>query len=230
MDIEGIKATMEGWPVQWRWEGTSGHPRRMVDNFVQTFETQGFTVDVADVPLSQGPLGNVAEFEGALIAHARQSKGGAAKQKWAAGIVGIALLPLVVGYFVLKYAFERRKYEVGLEWRGEAYSTTARADQGGFGAERAGIVSDVRVTMRGAVFELGKLINGVSDIQPKLNVLEGRLLDTLPSLSAPAGIQQTQTVLGSTSPMPELGQGINEDNAPFEIDEPPQPPMIGDGR
>ena len=230
MDIEELKATMESWPVQWRWEGTSGHPRRMLDIFVQTFEAQGFTVDVADVPLSQGPLGNVAEFEGALIAHARQSKGGAAKKKWAAGIVGIALLPLVVGYFVLKYAFEGRKYEVGLEWRGEAYSTTARADQGGFGAERAGIVSDVRVTMRGAVFELAKLISGVSDIQPKLNVLEGTLLDTLPALSAPAGVQQAQTVIGTTSPMSELGQGNNEDDAPFEIDEPPQPPVLGDGR
>ena len=230
MDIDELKATMESWPVQWRWEGTSGHPRRMVDIFVQTFEAQGFTVDVADVPLSQGPLGNVAEFEGALIAHANQSKGGAAKKKWAAGFVGIALLPLVVGYFVLKYAFEGRKYEVGLEWRGEAYSTTAHADKGGFGAERAGVVSDVRVTMRCAVFELGKLINGVSDIQPKLNVLEGTLLDTLPALSAPAVVQHSQTVLGSTLPMSELGKRNDEDDAPNEIDETPQPPVLGEGR
>ena len=230
MEIEELKAAMEGWPVQWRWEGTSGHPRRMTDTFVQTFESLGFTVEVADVPLSQGPLGNVAEFEGALIARANQSRRGAAKKKWAAGIVGVALLPLVVGYFVLKYAFAGRKYEVGLEWRGEAYSTTARADQGGFGAERAGIVSDVRVTLRGAVFELGKLINDVSDIQPKLNVLEGTLSETLPALSMPTGVQPVQSALGSEPTMPELPGRLDDDILPAEIDEPPQPPMLGDGR
>ena len=230
MEIEELKSTMADWPVQWRWEGTSGHPRRMADIFVQTFEEQGFTVEVADAPLSQGPLGNVAEFEGALIARASQSRKGAAKKKWAAGIVGIALLPLVVGYFVLKYAFEARKYEVGLEWRGEAYSSTARADQGGFGAERAGIVSDVRVTLRGAVFELGKLINDVSDIQPKLTVLEGTFSETLPALSMPTGVRPSQPALGSEQTMPELGQGAEVDVLPPEIEEPPQPPMLGDGR
>ena len=229
MEIKELKSTMADWPVQWRWEGTSGHPRRMADIFVQTFEEQGFTVEVADTPLSQGPLGNVAEFEGALIARANQSRKGAAKKKWAAGVVGIALLPLVVGYFVLKYAFEARKYTVGLEWRGEAYSSTARADQGGFGAERAGIVSDVRVTLRGAVFELGKLINDTSDIQPKLNALEGAFSETLPSLSMPTGVRPTQPTLGGEPTKPELGQGADVDVLPLEIEKPPQSPMLGDG-
>ena len=217
MEIEELKATMEGWPVQWRWEGASGHPRRMMDTFVQSFEAQGFTVDAADVPLSQGPLGNVAEFEGALIARAVQSRGRAVKKKWVAAVVGVALLPLVIGYFVLKYAFEGRKYQVGLEWRGEAYSTTARADQAGFGAERAGIVSDVRITLRGAVFEVGRLLKDVSDIQPRLNILQDTLSETLPSLSMPTGVRPAP---------PELGEGV----IPSEIEEPPKPPELGDGR
>lgn len=230
MEIEELKTAMEGWPVQWRWEGTSGHPRRMTDTFVHAFEAQGFTVDVADVPLSQGPLGNIAEFEGALIARATQSSGGAAKKKWAAAVVGVVLLPLVVGYFVLKYAFEGRKYEVGLEWRGESYSTTARADQGGFGAERAGIVSDVRVTLRGAVFELGKLINDLSDVQPKLNVLQTTLSETLPALSMPTGAQPVQSAIGSEPAMSEFPEGLDGEILPAKIDEPPQPPMLDDGR
>jgi hypothetical protein len=91
-------------------------------------------------------------------------------------------------------------------------------------------VSDVRVTLRGAVFELGKLINDTSDIQPKLNVLEGTFSETLPALSMPTGVRPTQPTLAREPAMPELGHGAEVDVLPPEIEEPPQPPMLGDGR
>ena len=229
MEIEELRSKMETWPVQWRWEGTSGHPRRMVDIFVRTFEAHGFTIEVAELQGGNGPLKNVTEFEGVLTGLSSQSKAGAARKKWAAGIVGIALLPLVIGYFVLKYTFHERKYEVGLEWRGEAYSTTARADQGGFSAERAGILSDVRITLRGAVFELGKLIKDVSDIQPKLNTIQATLLDTLPTLSAPSSVSSARSTLGSEPPLLELEHGVDGGIDSPAIDEPPQPPVLRGG-
>ena len=229
MEIDELKSKMETWPVQWRWEGTSGHPRRMADIFVQIFEAHGFRVDIVELQQGNDSLKNVTEFEGALTGQSSQSRTGAVKKKWAAGIVGIALLPLIIGYFVLKYAFQERNYEIGLEWRGEAYSTTARADQGGFSAERAGIISDVRVTLRGAVFELGKVIKDLSDIHTKLETIQATLTEALPALSAPSSMTSARVTLGSDPSILELEEGVDVNTHSPAIDEPPQPPVLRGG-
>ena len=172
MEIETLRLEMSEWPVEWRWEGTSGHPRRITDNFVQALEDEGFTVDLADVPVTQGPLGNVGEFEGAIVARWKQPSLSALRRKWFAAAVGVVLLPVIVGIFIIKYALDGRRHLVAIDWRGEAYPTTARAGQANFGAERTGIVSDVRVTLRGAIMDANKMVRDLSDLQPALNRLQ----------------------------------------------------------
>ena len=220
MEIENLRSEMAKWPVQWRWEGVSGHPRRILDNLVQTLEDHGFTVDVADVPLTQGPVGNVGEFEGALIARLRQSRTAALRRKWAAALVGVLLAPVVVGIFMIKYALEGRKYQLGLEWRGEAYPSTARADQGGFGAERSGIVSDIRVTMRGATSDADRQVNDLSDLQPTLDRVQWTLSETLPSLTMPASM---------TAGAPGL-EGAVEGTVTATLEDAPHPSALDEGR
>ena len=74
MDIDELKAEQAAWSVLWRWEGSSGHPRRMADTFAQALEKLGFSVDIAETPLREGGLENVAEFEGVIIARTHQSR------------------------------------------------------------------------------------------------------------------------------------------------------------
>ena len=186
MEIDSLRSEMAEWPVEWRWEGTSGHPRRITDNFVQALEDEGFTVDLADVPVTQGPLGNVGEFEGAIVARWRQPSLSALRRKWFAAAVGVVLLPLIVGVFIIKYALDGRRHLVAIDWRGEAYPTTARAGQVNFGAERTGIVSDVRVTLRGAILDANKMVRDLSDLQPALNRLQWKLSQSLSTLTMPA--------------------------------------------
>ena len=223
MEVDALRAEMAEWPVQWRWEGTSGHPRRMTDNFVQALEDEGFTVDLADIPIAQGPVGNVGEFEGALVARWKQPSLSALKRKWFAAAVGVVLAPVIVGLFMIKYALEGRRHVVGIDWRGEAYPTTARAGQVNFGAERTGIVTDVRVTMRGAVVDAGRRVNDLANLQPKLDRLQWKLSHSLTNLSmptpmAPGAGPDGGTVEGAFTPSPQP----LEDGAP--------PPALDEGR
>ena len=105
------------------------------------------------------------------------------------------LLPLVVGVFLIRFALDGRTSRIALEWRGEAYSTRARADQGGFGAERVGVVSDVRVAMRAAVVEGGQVRKDVAALQPHLDALQIELGGALPSLGRPIGTQESAGAL-----------------------------------
>ena len=222
MEIENLRSEMAAWPVQWRWEGVSGHPRRMTDVFVRALEDQGFTVDLADVPLSWGQARNVGEFEGAIIARWRQSSGEALRRKWAAAAVGVVLAPVIVGIFMIKYALEGRRHQVGLEWRGESYPATARADKDGFGAERTGIVSDVRVTLRGAISDANRLVRDLSDMQPSLNRIQWALEGILPTLTMPAGTAQPEGAAGA----------VEEAFTPASpaLDATEKPPSLGEGR
>ena len=70
--------------------------------------------------------------------------------------------------------------------RGRAYPTTARAGQVNFGAERTGIVSDVRVTLRGAILDANKKVRDLSELQPALNRLQWKLSQSLSNLTMPA--------------------------------------------
>ena len=161
-------------------------PRRITDNFVQALQDEGFTVDLADVPVTQGPLGNVGEFEGAIVARWKRPSLSALRRKWLAAAVGVVLLPVIVGFFIIKYAMDGRRHLVAIDWRGEAYPTTARAGQVNFGAERTGIVSDVRVTLRGAILDANKKVRDLSELQPALNRLQWKLSQSLSNLTMPA--------------------------------------------
>ncbi len=223
MEIDTLRSEMAEWPVQWRWEGTSGHPRRITDNFMQALEDEGFTVDLADVPITQGPVGNVGEFEGALVARWKQPSLSALKRKWFAAAVGLVLAPIIVGIFMIKYALEGRRHVVGLDWRGEAYSTTARAGQVNFGAERTGIVTDVRVTMRGAVLDAGRRVNDLTNLQPKLDRMQFKLSHsltnlTMPTPMAPGAGPDGGTVDGAFTP------------APPQLEDAVPPPALDEGR
>ena len=213
---------MAEWPVQWRWEGTSGHPRRITDTLVQTLEEEGFAVGLADVPVKWGPVGSVGEFDGAIVARRRQSSAEAVRRKWFAAAVGVVLVPVVVGIFMVRYALDGRRLHVAVDWRGEAYSATARADKGGFGAERAGIISDVRVTLRAAVFDANHMAKDLSDLQPTLDRVQWRLSEMLPTLTMPAGAPpgpgEADTVEGAFTP------------AAPRLEDAAQPPALDEGR
>lgn len=223
MEVDSLRTEMAEWPVRWRWEGTSGHPRRMTDNFVQALEDEGFSVDVVDVPIAHGPVGNVGEFEGALVARWRQPSLSALKRKWFAAAVGVVLIPVIVGIFMIKYALDGRRHVVGLDWRGEAYPTTARAGHANFGAERTGIVTDVRVTMRGAVVDADRMVNDLANLQPKLDRLQWKLQHclanfTVPTPLAPGASPEGSAIDGAFTPAPEQLSGA----AP--------PPALDEGR
>ncbi len=224
-DFEELRAEQEAWPVRWRWEGTSGHPRRMADSFAQAFEEQGFSVDMADGPMQPGPLENVAEFQGVLVARARQPRSEALRERWAAAVLGALLLPVLVGLFLIRFALDGRRYGISLEWRGEAYSTRARADQGGFGAERSGVVSEVRLTMRVAAFEGAQIKKDIRSLLPTMEALQRRLETALPSLAPAAGADREGRELGGGTGPRELVDG-----PPIqELDRDPNRPELGDG-
>lgn len=213
---------MAEWPVQWRWEGTSGHPRRITDALVQTLEDEGFAVGLADAPVKWGPVGNVGEFDGALVARRRQSSTEAVRRKWFAAAMGVVLIPVVVGAFMVKYALDGRRLHVALDWRGEAYPATARADKGGIGAERAGIISDVRVTLRAAVFDANRRVKDQAELQPVLDRVQWRLSETLPTLTMPAGAPAAPGEAGTV-------EGAFTPAAP-PLEDAAQPPALDEGR
>ena len=212
---------MAEWPVQWRWEGTSGHPRRITDTLVQALEDEGFTVDLADVPVKWGPVGSVGEFDGALVARRRQSSAEAVRRKWFAAAVGVVLVPVVVGIFMVRYALDGRRLHLALDWRGEAYPATARADKGGFGAERAGIISDVRVTLRAAVFDANRMARDLSDLHSALDRVQWRLSEDAAHphharrSAAGSGGCRTQ----SRGPSPPLPRSLKDAARPPALDE-----------
>lgn len=225
MEFEELRAEQESWPVRWRWEGTSGHPRRMADSFAQAFEEQGFSVDMAEGPMQPGPLENVAEFEGVLVARARQARSEALRERWAAAVLGVLLLPVLVGLFLLRFALDGRRNGISLEWRGEAYSTRARADQGGFGAERSGVVSEVRLTMRVAAFEGGQLRKDAPGLQPAVDALQHRLNAALPALAPAVSSEREARELGGGTPPTGLAPGTG----PRELDDGPATPELEQG-
>ena len=223
MEADALKAEMAEGPVHWRWEGTSGHPRRITDTFAQTLQDEGFAVDLADVPVAMGPVGNVGEFQGALVARWRQPALSALRRKWFAAAVGLVLVPVIVGIFMLKYALDGRRHVVALDWRGEAYPTTARAGQVNFGAERTGIVSDVRVTMRGAILDAGRVAGSHAELEPTLDRVQWKLSHvltnlTMPTPMAPGASPDGGAVDGAFTPAPQQLEGA------------PQPPALDEGR
>ncbi len=223
MEIENLRSEMAEWPVEWRWEGTSGHPRRISDNFVQALQDEGFTVDLADVPVTQGPLGNVGEFEGAIVARWRQPSLSALRRKWFAAAVGVVLVPLIVGLFIIKYSLDGRRHLVAIDWRGEAYPTTARAGQANFGAERTGIVTDVRVTLRGAILDAHKSVRDLSELQPVMNRLQWKLSQSLTNLTMPTPMAPGMSPGGAT-----VDGGFTPAAPPLEGTAPP--PALDEGR
>jgi hypothetical protein len=234
-EFDELQKEQAGWPVRWRWEGASGHPRRMADALARAFEEQGLAVEMAVAPSQPGPLENVAEFEGVLVSRARQPRSEALREKWAAAVLGVLLTPVLVGLFLIRFALDGRRYGVSLEWRGEAYSTRARADQGGFGAERSGVVSEVRLTLRAAAFDGGQLKKGAQGLHPALDALQARLDAALPSLAPSVGQGSEAQGLGAGTAPTELapGSGTRELDGPPdppEIGREPTPPEIGDGR
>ena len=148
-DLEELFARQQDWPVHWRWEGSSGHPRRLVDTLANSFREKGYRVVVAESDMRGGPLPNVGEFEGVLIAERQQSRKQAVSERWLYAVVGLLLIPVLIGFVLLVAAFQPRKFSIGLDWRGEVYTTGARGEIGQWSAERTGVISDVRMTMRG---------------------------------------------------------------------------------
>lgn len=152
-DFETLRDQQRTWAVRWRWEGQSGHPRRLADSVVQMLEERGYQVELSEGEIKGEPLGNVAEFEGAAIGTAWEARSETLRRKWGYLVAGVVLAPLIAGVFLILYALKRRRYQVGLQWRGEMYTAGAQAGAQGMTAQRANVVSEVRIYLRSAAQE-----------------------------------------------------------------------------
>ena len=117
--LESLITRQDTWQVFWRWEGTSGHPRRIADKLADILEDNGYTVGVAEGRLRQEPIASVADFEGALIGERRQSINEALTEHKTYLLLGFILTPLLVGLFLIWSAFQTRRTCFGIHWRGE---------------------------------------------------------------------------------------------------------------
>ena len=185
--FEEIARQLRTWNVRWRWEGNSGHPRRLTDALTQMMDERGYTVDVAEDDIRAEPLANVAEFAGVAIGLKEEPQSEALRRKRAYLVAGIVLLPVVVGIFLIRYALNRWQYNIGLEWRGEMYSAAERAEATSAGAERANIVSDVRLTLRSRTFEGSQALDDPQVIRADLDLLYGMVVAQLPQLALHSG-------------------------------------------
>ena len=131
-DLDSLVEQQRLWNIRWRWEGQSGHPRRLADSIVQILEERGYHVKLAEGEIKAEPLAGVAEFQGAVIGTVQEPKEEALKRKWGYLVAGALLVPLVLGIFMLVYAFKRRTYYLGLHWRGEMYKAEAHVGSRGW--------------------------------------------------------------------------------------------------
>ena len=100
-EIEPLRDSQSGWRIHWRWEGTAGHPRQFADSLVRILEDRRYVVALAEGALQGAPLSNVADFEGMAVAQKKQSVSAAAKENRALLIVGIVLLPVLIGLVLI---------------------------------------------------------------------------------------------------------------------------------
>ena len=149
-EIESLRNQQLAWPIHWRWEGTTGHPRQLADMLAEVLEDRGYTVSLAEGDLQGEPLENIAHFEGAAVAKRKQPTSKALREKWIALAVGILLLPILIGLVLIWIAFRPRRYCIGLHWRGEAYAAGKHGEIPGGQADRVSTVSDARLTVRAA--------------------------------------------------------------------------------
>ena len=147
-DIESLRNQQLGWHIHWRWDGTTGHPRQLVDTLVEVLQDRGYTVSLEEGELQAEPLENIAHFEGAAVSERRQPISEALREKWIILAVGILLIPILIGLVLIWIAFRPRRYCIGLHWRGEAYAAGKQGEIPGGQADRVSTVSDARLTVR----------------------------------------------------------------------------------
>ena len=164
-DLDELVEQQRLWNLRWRWEGESGHPRRLADSIVQVLEEGGYHVQLAEGEIKAEPLAGVAEFQGAAIGTMREPKEEALKRKWGYLVAGALLVPLILGIFMLVYAFKRRTYYLGLHWRGEMYKAEAHVGAQGMAAQRANVISEVRMSLRSAAQEGDSDIKGIESLR-----------------------------------------------------------------
>ena len=136
--------------IKRRWEGSIGHPRRLIASARAVLEDAGYTVR-SDYNDRAAPVRDTSYFEGEITARQEQRL----VNPWLMAL-GVLTLPLVMGYWIIKGAFGWKRSLIQVEFEGESYYVGAREErsvqaesQGRSAyAERAGVVSDVRLTLR----------------------------------------------------------------------------------
>lgn len=149
LTFDDLDRLLQTCPVLWRWEGRSGHPRQLADVLGQVLEDRFYNVETAGNDIQAEALANVGEFQGKIVAKRQGSRWEAFRERWAYALIGLILLPLFVGIFLIIAAFAPRRYYIGLYWRGEVYTASGRVESASWGIERANVISDVRLTIRG---------------------------------------------------------------------------------
>jgi len=132
-------------PVLWRWNGHVGHPRAFGGMLKATLDTQGFTTnDPADRKYyseEQAALRDTAYFK----THVHAKKDFRLFKGWKLlALVFVCLIVVIVGWIILWLLMRKRRRLISIELAGEQYMASGKGAQ----AERAAVVSDVRLTLR----------------------------------------------------------------------------------
>ena len=187
-----------------RWEGRIAHPRQLLGGLRGFFEDLGFTVasEMTDKP---GSIRDTAHFEGIVVASsdAHATDGGMLA-------IGIVTLPLLgLGIPIIRAAKRTQRLLVTIAIEGESYLVAAKGvDSRPFmkantetHAERAGVVGDVRLTVRvaagspqrGTDYQLAKVSRDEThDTSPTVEAVSKFIEERWPALARQASQAQAE--------------------------------------
>ena len=132
-----------------RWEGKIEHPRQLLSGLRALLEDLGYEASAA-LDERTSPIRDVSYFHGILVGKKEQDK---IRPQLIA--LGVLLLPVIVGIFILARANRQSRAVILIELEGESYLTRAGGEDSQAGprarrsvAERSGVVGDARMAVR----------------------------------------------------------------------------------
>ncbi|MBI4282992.1 MAG: hypothetical protein HY663_00820 [Chloroflexi bacterium] len=139
--------------IKRRWEGRIGHPRKLMASTRAALEDLGYSV-VGSYDDKTAPMRDTSYFQGTIVAKFDQQK-----TNYGLLILGLVTLPVIVGYWIIKAAPEVKRSLIRIVFEGESYYVGAHEGrlvqesvQGRSAhTERAGVVSDIRVTLKAGI-------------------------------------------------------------------------------
>ena len=172
--VDRATRVQQSWPVVSKWEGKTGHPRRMLDTVVAILRHHGFAPLLNPEPVVRpSGVSNTSDFDGAAIFGRRGTRLQALRARKVALIVWLVLAvsiggavaagvpgdpgvrfglgggaSLVVAIWALIALSSPRRFCIGVVWRGETYQAEGRTAASTTVRQAANVVSDVRLATR----------------------------------------------------------------------------------